>query len=125
MRGTVMDLEAGFSVGGVFFMGYFIFCVGFFFFVWVRAGSLGFRSLGFSAGFGFLVFRFLGFLATRLLIAFLPCMACWLLGFLGFSASRLVSTFYRFVYYIILCYNKFHEYIYIYIYMYNMLTPPR
>ena len=87
---------------------------------------------------GFLVFRFLGFLASRLLVTswlgvyiyiafcscmaswlvvFLFCMACWLLGFHRFSVSRLVglSTSYSFVYYIILCHIELYEYIYIYI----------
>ena len=43
-------------------------------------------------------------------------MACWLLGFLGFSVSRLVgvSTSYSFVYYIILCHLELYECIYIY-----------
>ena len=46
-------------------------------------------------------------------------MACWLLGFLGFSVSRLVglSTSYSFVYYIILCHIELSEYIYIIIIM--------
>ena len=41
-------------------------------------------------------------------------MACWLLGFLGFSVSRLVglSTSYSFVYYFILCHIELYEYIY-------------
>ena len=71
----------------------FLFGIFFFWFGGVR---------GLSA-FGSLVFRFLGFLATRLLIAFLSCTVCWLLGF---SASRLVglSTSYSLVYFFILCY---------------------
>ena len=100
------------------FLDYFYF----YFLVWVGARSLGFRFLGISARFwllvflGFFVIPFLGFLATRLLMAFLSCMVCWLLGFLGFLAfqplgllaSRLLIASCSMLYYV--------KWIFIYIY---------
>ena len=112
---------------GIFFGG------GFVFFVWVCARSLGFRFFGFSARFGFLVFLvfgFLGFLATRLLVAFLFCTACWLLCFLGFLAfrslgslaSRLLIASCIILYYVILNYIKIIlNYINIHIYIHILV----
>ena len=72
---------------------------------------------------GFLVFRFPGLLATRLLTAFLSCTACWFLGFLGFLAfrplgflaSRLLITSCIILFYVILNYFKLYLLIYIHL----------
>ena len=71
---------------------------------------------------GFSVSGLLGHSTSYSFLALYGLLASWFsLAFRPLGLSRL---FYRFVYYIILCYNKFHEYIYIYIYICIICSPP-